>query len=73
MAAGPDDIRGLIPFTLASLVLGQSLGFVQSPVSTGLHHAMVTLPKLKNLTILWWVLNRLLTRQRAPEPDNLPS
>src|SRR5580658_6798560 len=42
MAAGPDDIRGLIPFTLASLVLGQSLGFVQSPVSTGLHHAMVT-------------------------------
>jgi hypothetical protein len=52
MAAGPDDIRGLSPIHVDELDALTKLGFVQSLVSTGLHHAMITLPKLKNLTIL---------------------
>jgi hypothetical protein len=72
MAASPDDIRGLNSIRVSELGALTTLGFFQSPVLTGLHHAIVTLPKLKYFSILWR-MSRSLMQQEASEPDNLPS
>jgi hypothetical protein len=48
MAAGPDGIRGLNPIHSGELGALTKPRVCSIPVSTGLHHAVITLPKLKN-------------------------
>ena len=43
------------------------------PIPTGLHHAILTLPKLKELFYPLAGLSGSLMQQQASEPDNLPS
>jgi hypothetical protein len=55
MAAGPDDIRGLNPIHVGELDALTKPRVCPIPGFDGLHHAIITLPKLKNFSILWRV------------------